>query len=107
MAYIAVDSLAPAGGFRFWAEASEGRRAEMGDETQAGEWVFRATTPRAARLEPLCDGHVVAASRGESLEHWAESPGVYRIEAYLTAHGRERTWILSNPIYLRATYSER
>jgi len=106
-AYIAVDSLAPAGGFRFWAEAAEGRRAEMGDETQAGEWVFRAATPRAARLELWCDGHVVAASRGQTLEHWAEAPGVYRIEAYLPAHGRERTWILSNPIYLRATQPER
>ena len=28
-------------------------------------------------------------------------PGVYRVEAYRDAHGRERTWILSNPIYLR------
>ena len=27
-------------------------------------------------------------------------PGAYRVEAYLHAYGRERTWILSNPIYL-------
>jgi hypothetical protein len=26
---------------------------------------------------------------------------VYRVEAYRAARGRERTWVLSNPIYLR------
>ena len=100
-AYIAVDSLAPAHGFRFWAEASEGRSAEVGDETRAGEWVLRATTPQAARIALVRDGEVVAQTRGQALEHWTDAAGVYRVEAYLTAHGRERTWILSNPIYLR------
>jgi hypothetical protein len=101
-AYIAVDSLAPARGFRLWAEASEGRRAEMGDEADAGEWVLRVETPRPAHLKLLCDGEVVADVAGDSLEHWTDEAGVYRVEAYLHAHGRERTWVLSNPIYLRA-----
>jgi hypothetical protein len=30
-----------------------------------------------------------------------EEPGVYRIEAQRWSKGRKRTWILSNPIYLR------
>jgi hypothetical protein len=102
-AYIAVDSLAPARGFRLWAEASEGRRAEMGDEADAGEWVLRVQTPRPARLKLLRDGEGVAEVAGDSLEHWTDEPGVYRVEAYLQAHGRERTWVLSNPIYLRAS----
>jgi hypothetical protein len=102
-AYIAVDTVAPARGFRFWAEGTEGRSAEMGDESQAGEWVLKAATPRAARIALVRDGEVVAQTTGESLEHWSDAAGVYRIEAYLTAHGRERTWILSNPIYLRGT----
>ena len=100
-AYIAVDSLAPARGFRFWAEGAEGRTTEMGDEAPAGEWVLRARTPRSARLRLVCDGEVVTESEGDALEHWTEGPGVYRVEVYLTAHGRERTWILSNPVYLR------
>jgi hypothetical protein len=102
-AYIAVDSVAPAHGFRFWAEASEGRRAEMGDETGAGEWVLRAHTARPARLLLVRDGEPVAEAHGDVLEHWTGEPGVYRVEAYLNAHGRERTWVLSNPIYLRAS----
>lgn len=102
-AYIAVDSLAPARGFRFWAEGSEGRRAEMGDETGVAEWVLQARTPRPARLRLIRDGEVVAQTDGErdALEHWTDSAGVYRVEANLDAHGRERTWVLSNPIYVR------
>ena len=100
-AYIAIDSLAPARGFRFWAEASEERRAEMGDETESGEWVLHAATPRPARIRLVRDGETVAETGGTAIQHWTDSPGVYRIEARLMAHGRERTWILSNPIYLR------
>jgi hypothetical protein len=48
------------------------------------------------------DGREVAgAALADSLAHRAHEPGVYRVEAYLSAYGRERTWILSNPIYLR------
>jgi hypothetical protein len=101
-AYIAVDSLAPARGFRFWAEGAEGRRAEMGDETSAAEWVLQVRTGRAARVRLLRDGEAVAETHGDALEYWTDSPGVYRVEAYLEAHGRARTWVLSNPIYVRA-----
>ena len=98
---MAVDSLAPARGFEFRAEGSEGRRAEMGDEAAAGEWVLHARTPRPARMEVFRDGRTVTQTEGDTLEHWTDVPGVYRVEAYLRAHGRERTWVLSNPIYLR------
>jgi len=100
-AYLAVDSLAPAHGFRFWAETSERGTAEMGDEAGSGEWVFRVQAPRPARLVLIRDGEAVSRTAGAALEHWSDEPGVYRVEAYLDAHGRERTWILSNPIYVR------
>ena len=58
--------------------------------------------PRPARVRLVRDGREVAAATASArLEHEAAEPGVYRVEAYLDAHGRERTWILSNPIYLR------
>ena len=90
---------APARGFRFWAEGDG--VLEMGDEAAAGSWTLHVRTPLPARLRLLCDGEEVAAAHGDTLEHRAEEPGVYRVEAYRDAHGRERTWILSNPIYLR------
>ena len=98
-AYIAVDSLAPTKGFRFWAEGPS--VLEMGDESAAGDWTLRVRTPAVARLRLLRDGVEVAAAQGSVLEHRTQEPGVYRVEAYRDAHDRERTWILSNPIYLR------
>ena len=92
------DSLRPPR-FRFWAEGE--RTLEMGDEAAAGSWTLRVRTPLPARLRLLRDGEEVASARGDALAHHAEGPGVYRVEAYRDAHGRERTWILSNPIYLR------
>jgi hypothetical protein len=82
--YIAMDSLAPAHGFTF---------------ERAGD-ALRVRVPRDARLRLLRDGAEVTTASGRDLAHALDSPGVYRVEAYLNAHGRERTWILSNPIYV-------
>jgi hypothetical protein len=98
-AYLAVDSVAPARGFRFWAEGDG--ELEMGDEAATGEWTLRAQVPHAARMRLIKDGKEVATANGTTLEHRSDGAGVFRVEAYRDAHGRERTWIVSNPIYLR------
>ena len=101
-AYIAIDALAPARGFRFWAETDEGGILTMGDDAPARACTLYVRCPRPARLRLLQDGEEIAGgSELDSLEHATDKPGVYRIEAYREVHGRERTWILSNPIYLR------
>jgi hypothetical protein len=82
--YIAMDSLAPARGFTF----------ERDGET------LRVRLPRDARIRLLRDGEEVATASGRQLDHPVTAAGAYRAEAYLPAYGRERTWILSNPIYL-------
>jgi hypothetical protein len=94
--YIAVDAVAPARGFAF--EADD---LPMGAEAPAGRRLLRTWTPLPARLRLLHDGREIAAADGTALEHEVEAPGAYRVEAYRRARGRERTWILSNPIYLR------
>jgi hypothetical protein len=94
--YIAVDSVAPARGFRF--EADD---VPMGGEAQAGRRTLRARTPLPARLRLLRDGHVLAESAGTVLDREVDEPGVYRLEALRRSRGRERTWIISNPVYLR------
>jgi hypothetical protein len=98
--YIAVDALAPARGFSFHAEGPDGR-LEMGDEARAGDWTLRARLPAPARLRLLRDGEQIASLDGPVLGRKVEEPGVYRVEALRHAYGRERTWIISNPIYLR------
>ncbi len=99
--YLAMDSLAPARGFDFHAEDAAGRRVPMGSEEAAGRWTLRARTPRAAGLRLLRDGKEIARAKATTLEHEVGDPGVYRVEARLVTGGRPRTWILSNPIYLR------
>jgi hypothetical protein len=94
--YIAVDSIAPARGFRY--EADD---VPMGAEAPAGPRTLRAAVPRDARLRLLHDGREIAAAAGRDLEQRVEAPGVYRVEALRRHKRRERTWILSNPIYLR------
>jgi hypothetical protein len=99
-AYIAMDSLAGAHGFTFHAIGDD--ELLMGDEAQHGDWLLRARLPKRARVRMIRDGQTIAeALEAVSLEHRAQEAGVYRVEARLNAHGRERTWILSNPIYLR------
>jgi hypothetical protein len=98
--YIAVDAVAPARGFRF--EADD---VPMGGEAAAGRRTLRVRTPLPATLRLLRDGQEIAGGVGTSLEQEVEEPGVYRVEARRQAKGRERTWILSNPIYLRRTTS--
>jgi hypothetical protein len=94
--YIAVDSIAPAKGFAF-----EGDDLPMGAEAPAARRTLTVRIPADARLRLLRDGTEIATATGRSLETQVDEPGVYRVEALRHKHGRERTWILSNPIYLR------
>jgi hypothetical protein len=100
-AYIALDSVAPARGFRFWSD--DDPPLTMGDEVSGGgARTLRVRLPQRARIRLMRGGVEVAhAHAAIELAYEAEGAGVYRVEAYLRAHGRERTWILSNPIYLR------
>lgn len=100
--YLAVDSVAPARGFSFEAEPrAAGGAVPMGGEAPAGPHLLRARTPLPARLRLVRDGRELGAAEGSEIEREVDEPGAYRVEAYRRARGRERTWILSNPIYLR------
>jgi hypothetical protein len=98
--YLAMDSVAPAAGFSFFAEGPAGR-VEMGAEATAGDWTLRAEAAFDARWRLLRDGELLEQASGPRVTAAAGEAGVYRVEAYRDAHGAERTWILSNPIYLR------
>jgi hypothetical protein len=95
--YIAVDALAPARGFSFWADGD----GVMGAEARFGGQTLHARVPRPAELRLVKDGAVVSSVDGARLDWQAAAPGVYRVEARLQYRGRARTWIVSNPIYLR------
>jgi hypothetical protein len=90
--YMSVDSLGPPRGFAFSADD-----LAMGAEAAVDRQTLRATTPRPAHLRLIHNGQQIAEGLASELEHPATEPGVYRVEAHLG----DRTWILSNPIYLR------
>jgi hypothetical protein len=96
--YLSLDFVGDPRGFEFWAEG--GGRAEMGEAASGDGWMLRARTPASAECRLLRDGAVVCTGTGTALEHAATADGVYRFEAWRRERGRDRLWIVSNPIYL-------
>lgn len=100
--FVGYDLPAPTRGFRFRASSDDGE-AQMGDSISTRFGVaLQIRAPRRCRLRLLRDGEI--------LEEWedqeqtiktVQSAGAYRVEAYLPFAGKERTWIVSNPIYIQ------
>jgi hypothetical protein len=101
--YLGRDSLAGTRGFRYYADGPGGF-VPMGGEASAGEWTLRVRLPFAANLRLMRDGREIERAKGSSFSAEAREPGVYRVEAELRVLGEPRTWIVSNPIYLRAAH---
>jgi len=98
--YLAIDSIAPARGFRFQALGPRGEvQAEMGGAASVGDALI-AHVPQPATLRLFHAGRLLSEGYGVSLSREAVEPGAYRVEAHLPAYGKQRTWILSNPIYV-------
>ena len=74
----------------------------MGASAKPGDWSLRVLLPRPAEIRLIRDGRELARSSGAELEHaTGGEPGVYRVTALLERRGRDRTWVISNPVYLR------
>ena len=99
--YISFDIFSDAKGFEFRGLES----AIMGDEIPlAGDQKLSAKSPSPARFVLLKDGKAFAQASGLRAEFSINSPGVYRIEAYLDslpAPAAGKPWVISNPIYVR------
>lgn len=105
-AFIGYDLPAPTRGFRFTAQHSGGT-ATMGDEIRIGEGVtIQVTLPQTAyaHCRLLRDGVVVRDWNQKRFHytHVTSQPGVYRVECTIRYLGKQRGWIYSNPIYIRA-----
>ncbi len=90
--YMSLDSLGPPRGFSFTAAGTP-----MGGEAEFDGQTLVASVPHRARLRLIRNGELIAERDGSEIQHEATGPGAYRIEAHLG----QRSWILSNPIYLR------
>lgn len=99
--YLSVDALASPLGFDYSASDLGGQRFAMGSEVPTTRAVLRATSPQPATLRLMRNGAPIIERVGHELVHTATTPGAYRVEVTLERGGRARTWIISNPIYLR------
>lgn len=101
-AYIGYDLPASTKGFHFNAHLAD-RTLTMGDTIGPNESVtLQIKLPQAAECHLLKDGEIIRSSyKRQSIVYKVESPGVYRVEAYIQFKGQRRGWIFSNPIYVR------
>ncbi len=101
--YLSFDSLAPGGGFSFYAEDSRDVYF-MGSALQYRQGItLHLNAPRKNNsiLRLLKHGRVIRTAEETSLAFSPGGPGVYRVEVYYkTRFGRPRPWIYSNPIYI-------
>jgi hypothetical protein len=99
--FIGYDLPAPTYGFHFSAQSKD-CSAIMGDEiTSAGTITLQTKLPTTAEIRLVKNGKVVKAAYGETLVHFTDEPGSYRIEAYKRYLGKMRGWIFSNPVYVK------
>ena len=93
--FLGYDALNSSTGFRFL--AGEGDTI-MGDDIHARKDIkMESILPCQASVRVVKDGEVVDTVETQRHSFTARTPGVYRIEAFL----RGKSWIYSNPIYLR------
>ncbi len=102
--YVAHDWLADPTGFSFYIADGEAPAAIMGDEwtlEDGTEADLRARFPLPSHIRLLRNGDEIAFTEALSLTHRLDQPGVYRVEGWLEVDGEWRTWIYSNPLYVR------
>lgn len=102
-AFVGYDLPAPTRGFKFTAKG-DGASGIMGDELLLnGGVTLQVHAPQNAHIRLIRDGALIKqASNRQGLTHITTEPGVYRAEVYRNYMGRQRGWIFSNPIYIRA-----
>jgi hypothetical protein len=100
-AFIGYDIPGSTRGFRFTAQG-QNTSAIMGEDIRLGHGVtLQAFAPTRAHIKIIRHGEVVAEdTKTENLTHVVREPGAYRAEVWHAYRGIERTWILSNPIYV-------
>jgi len=100
--FIGYDLPASTRGFRFSAQGKD-VNAIMGDEINLGKGVtLQVKLPQKNPCRLLKDGTPIKYWKNRDVcTYLVDSPGVYRIESDIFYLGKMRSWIISNPIYIR------
>lgn len=100
-AFVGYDIPGDTRGFRFTAQG-QNTSAIMGESIRLGHAVtLQALAPAPSRMRIIRYGEVVAEeTRTQNVTFVVRDPGAYRVEVWRDYNGKERTWIISNPIYV-------
>jgi hypothetical protein len=100
--FIGYDLPASTRGFRFYAQGKDAS-ATMGDEINLGKGVtLQIKIPQKTTCRLLKDGASIKQWKNREIcTYLVDSHGVYRIECDIFYLGKMRSWIISNPIYVR------
>jgi len=103
-AFISYGLVGDARGFRFTAQGTS-EYVTMGETIALGSGVtLQVIAPLKGRIRLIRHGEVLAEETNvENLTFYANQLGAYRVEVWRNYKGKERCWILSNPIYVRTT----
>jgi hypothetical protein len=102
-AYVAFDWLADPTGFVYRADQDNDTWPIGSEVPFTGGLRLRAEAPLEGRFKLIRNGETVLDKTGVGFDFLVNEPGVYRVEVWLTVAGEDRPWILTNPIYVRAT----
>jgi len=96
--FVSHDVLADARGTRCWADVSDGRALQMGQETSHKPGArIRLRLPRVARVRWIVNGECRLSRTADALDLEVSGPGIYRFEATLDG----APWLFTNPFYFR------
>ena len=100
--FIGNDLFISSKGFRFYAQGKN-QTAVMGDEIDLEESItLQIKLPEKAECHLLRDGEIIKTFEDKDFFTLIiDKPGTYRVECFLRYFGKRRTWIISNPIYVR------
>ena len=100
--YIGYDLPHSTRGFQFKASGTD-QSGLMGDEIKLGGGVtLQIKLPLAVECHLIRNGEITKSWKNRNVcSYSVNTPGVYRVEAYLFYKGSRRGWIFSNPIYIR------
>jgi hypothetical protein len=98
--FIGYDLPAATRGFRFSAQGRDGI-AEMGGTIAAqGTFTLQVVLPAMAEVFLLRNGQILKTAFSETMTHFEDRPGIYRVEVYRRFLAKKRGWIFSNPIFV-------
>ncbi len=106
-AYVSHDWMCDPTGFYFAARhaddaAAAAPRVVMGDELKFAEGMqLIAEFPANCTIRLVRNGLVIQEVEGRELVHDLKQAGIYRLEGFLTVDTEMRSWVYSNPIYVR------